>query len=196
MPISRTRTTLGALCIVLALCLAAVCQSQPPATAQEILSQATARAAAEHKQVFLVFGASWCSYCRLLDAFFADPKIQPIIDHNFVVVHLSVLESKHPERNTPGGEKLLAELAAPPEGADYGLPVFVFLDGKGVLLTTSMRPSEKSKNGENIGYPVEPQEIDWFMTMMRKSVPAMSAADSSVIESYLKTRATAIQGAH
>lgn len=176
--------------------LAASGQMAPPATAQEMLAQATAQAASEHKQVMLVFGASWCGFCRLTEAFFADAKIQPIISQHFVIVHLAVQEAKHPELNTPGAEKLYTQLMGAAAGEVNGLPTFLILSGKGELLTTSLRPTEKSKIGENIGYPVEPEEIDWFMAMMHKSVPDLSAEDAGAIESYLKAHAAKIKHAH
>jgi thiol-disulfide isomerase/thioredoxin len=176
--------------------LAASGQVAPPASAQEMLAQATAQAASEHKQVMVVFGASWCGYCRLTDAFFTDRKIQPVIARYFVIVHFAVQEEKHPELNTPGAEKVYARLMGDAAGAVGGLPTFLILSGKGELLVSSLRPTEKDKIGENIGYPVAPEEIDWFMTMMHKSVPDLSAEEAGAMESYLKARAATLKHAH
>jgi thioredoxin-related protein len=149
----------------------------PPATAQGILSQATAQAASEHKQVMLVFGASWCKYCHLLDAFFTDPRIQPIIGRHFVIVHFAMHESEHPELNTPGAEKVYAQLMGDAAAEVGGMPSFLMLSGEGELLASS----------EHIGYPVEPEEIDWFMVMMYKSVPGLTAEEAGAIKSYLES---------
>ncbi len=192
---TRFHTILAVTLMTVSTFLAASGQVAPPATAQEMLSQATAQAASEHKQVMLVFGASWCGYCRLTDAFFNDRRIQPIIGRHFVIVHFAVQESKHPELNTPGAEKVYAQLMGDAAGGVGGLPTFLMVSGKGELLASSLRPTEKNKSGENIGYPVEPEEIDWFTTMMHKSVPGLSAEEAGAIESYLKARAATIKHA-
>jgi hypothetical protein len=44
---------------------------------------------------------------------------------------------------------------------ESGIPWFVILDAKGEKLARSEAP-----DGSNIGYPVEPKEIDTFMAMM------------------------------
>ncbi|MGA7791436.1 MAG: hypothetical protein WCA19_00265 [Candidatus Acidiferrales bacterium] len=47
-------------------------------------------------------------------------------------------------------------------GASGGVPFLVFLDAQGRLLINSNRPVKRKSNGENIGYPALPVEIDWF----------------------------------
>jgi hypothetical protein len=43
------------------------------------------------------------------------------------------------------------------------------------------------RDGQNIGYPGEPQEIDWFVQMMRKAAPKMSETDLKTIEAALRS---------
>ena len=38
----------------------------------------------------------------------------------------------------------------------------------------------------NIGYPAEPEEIDWFMAMLRKGAPAMTIGESAAVEQWLR----------
>jgi thiol-disulfide isomerase/thioredoxin len=75
-------------------------------TAQEILAEATHRAAEQHKIVFFEFGASWCLQCHRLDGFLSSPAIAPIVQKYFVVVDVHYQEKvgKHPELETPGAE--------------------------------------------------------------------------------------------
>ena len=40
----------------------------------------------------------------------------------------------------------------------------------------------------NIGHPVDDQEIDWFVTMMKKAAPSMTTADIKTIESALRAQ--------
>src|SRR5262249_47122834 len=52
-------------------------------SAEETVASACAAAARDGKRVALVFFASWCSWCRLLDALLADPAAARIIDAHF-----------------------------------------------------------------------------------------------------------------
>ncbi len=139
--------------------------ASPAKTAQDILADATNRATAEHKIVFFEFGASWCSQCRRLEKFLNDPANEPIVQKYFVRtdVHVEEKRGKHPELETPGAEKLLKEF-----GGAEGVPFIVFVDTNGHGIVTSNRPVAGKERGDNIGYPDAPEEIDWFMTMLKK----------------------------
>lgn len=158
--------------------------AEPPSAAQ-LLNQAEATAAAEHKAIFVHFGASWCPWCRRLDALLDQPDLKPVFDKYFVPVKVVVQENeKNRALENPGGESLLKKLGGP-----AGLPYSAFLDARGRLIVTSMRPlnSPGSLNagGVNIGFPVQPEEVDWFVTMMRKAAPHMSAHDLATIKAAL-----------
>ena len=85
---------------------------------------------------------------------------------------------------TPGGGALAAQLGA----KDSGLPFFAFLDEHGELIANSYRPVPGKPDGANIGHPMEPEEIDYFMGMLRKAVPALSSTDTKLIEDYLRNQ--------
>ena len=84
--------------------------------------------------------------------------------------------------DNPGGEELLSVLG----GKEAGLPFFAFLDGHGGLIVNSMRPVEGQSRGTNIGFPAQPEEIDWFLAMLAKAVPEMPAAQSGLIGDWLR----------
>lgn len=69
----------------------------------------------------------------------------------------------------------------------------MFLDSEGALIVNSNRPSRKRKTGENIGYPLAPEEIDWFMIMIKKAAPALTEPDAAVIEAWLRKVMQAVQ---
>jgi len=161
--------------------LALICSSvhaQNPQTAQQILAEATSRAAQEQKIVFFELSASWCRPCHLLDAFLASPDIAPIVQKYFdrAEIHYQEKVGKHPELETPGSDALAAHFGSP-----QGVPWFAFLDASGQPIVTSDRPGTG-----NIGYPDRPEEIDWFMTMLEKAAPSMSAEETHKIESSLR----------
>ena len=164
--------------------------AQRPGAAQ-VLAAAKATAVAQHKKIFLVFGASWCTPCRDMEAFMEDRTIRPILEKYFVMASLNVEEErgKHPELNSPGAEKLVADFG----GESDGVPFIVFLDEQGQLLINSNRPSNRPSQGEpkgeNIGYPAAPEEIDWFMQMLQRTLPSLTKSDGSTIETWLR-RAT------
>lgn len=177
------RGILALACAILASVIAAAAPQQA-ATADSIFASAKAAAARQHKDIFLVFGASWCGPCHELEAFLADRQMRPLIDKHFVIADLRVEEErgKHPELNTPGGDQLLADLG----GKDSGVPFIVFLDDRGRPIINSLRPVQGKAKGENVGYPVLPEEIDWFMTMLQKAVPSMTKADAGILETWLR----------
>jgi thiol-disulfide isomerase/thioredoxin len=161
--------------------------SQPALPANQILAQSNAEAAAKHKNVLLVFSASWCGPCHLFEAFLHDPATGPIMDKNFVVARFDVGEHPGDKRhsNTPGAEALRASL----DGADPGYPFLVIASPSGKVIVNSYRPIPGRKNSaeSNIGYPATPAEIDWFMQMLRQSA-AISAPEADAIRRWLQQR--------
>ena len=74
---------------------------QPPAQLNPQLYRADANATADinnalvtalkqHKHVLLDFGGNWCIDCHVLENAFHQPRIAPLLNQNFVVVHVDV----------------------------------------------------------------------------------------------------------
>lgn len=63
-----------------------------PAQAKPQLAAALKTAAQTHKRVLLDFGGNWCGDCHVLDIYFHNPQNRPILDSNFVLVHINVGE--------------------------------------------------------------------------------------------------------
>jgi thiol-disulfide isomerase/thioredoxin len=179
------RRILPSLSALVLLGASAVYGGQRPG-ADQALAAAESEAAAQHKHIFLAFGASWCPPCHELQAFLEDPAIRPIVGKHFVILTLNVFEQKgkHPELNTPGAEKLVKDYG----GEDGGVPFIVFLDAQAQPLINSNRPVQGQSKGENVGYPALPEEIDWFMTMLQKTEPSLTPADAHTIEAWLRKR--------
>ena len=64
----------------------------PGIDAHEEIKQALARAAKEHKNVLIVFGANWCYDCHVLDLAFHRPDLAPVLQRNYEVVHVDIGE--------------------------------------------------------------------------------------------------------
>ena len=93
----------------------------PAETADTLFAHAQAEAQKEHKNVLLVFSASWCGPCKLYERFLEDPQMKPITEKAFVVARIDVGESASDPRHadTPGGVALRTALGAQPEPGFY-----------------------------------------------------------------------------
>jgi thiol-disulfide isomerase/thioredoxin len=142
--------------------------AESPETAEAILAKAEATAAKEGKTVFVHFGASWCGWCRRLDALLERPDFKPVFDRHFVSVKLVTSETAERKAlENPGSEKALARL----DGMNSGLPYFAFLNAKGESIANS------KLHGANIGYPGSEEEIAFFASLVKKAAPGISDAD-------------------
>jgi hypothetical protein len=135
------------------------------------------------RAIFAIFHASWCSWCKRLDAFLGSPEIQPVIDKYFVQVYFTVQEhGDKKDLNTPGADEFLNQWG----GNDSGLPFFAFLDSKGVMVVNSIEPPRDGRKAANIGFPDADHEVDWFLTMLSKAAPAMTAGERATLEKSLR----------
>ncbi|HET7840069.1 MAG TPA: thioredoxin family protein [Terriglobia bacterium] len=168
--------------IVLLACVAAF--SVPPPTADQIMADARAQAASQNKSILLIFHASWCSWCRQFEKFISSRDVEPIISRHFVIARVDVQERGDKKSlDTPGGDELMAAMGGGDAG---GLPFFAFVDSNGKLIVNSLRPA--GGKSENIGHPVAPEEVDWFMTMLAKAVPGLTKPESRAVERYLRNQ--------
>ena len=61
-----------------------------PAQAKAELAAALKTAAQTHKRILLDFGGNWCGDCQVLDLYLHDPRNLPILEANFVLVHINI----------------------------------------------------------------------------------------------------------
>ena len=86
--------------------------------------------------------------------------------------------------DTPGGTDLETALGS----TDASLPFFAFLDASGKLIVNSCRPNQGKPAGVNIGHPMEPEEVDWFMAMLKQAVPELTPEEARPLEIYLRNQ--------
>jgi thiol:disulfide interchange protein len=61
-----------------------------PSQAKTEIAAAIKTAAATHRRILLDFGGNWCPDCLVLDSYFHNPANRPILDANFVLVHVNI----------------------------------------------------------------------------------------------------------
>jgi len=61
-----------------------------PEQAKIDLAAALSTAAATHKRVILDFGGNWCTDCHVLDLYFHDSANKPILDADYILVHVNI----------------------------------------------------------------------------------------------------------
>jgi thiol-disulfide isomerase/thioredoxin len=164
---------------------AALPSDAEPATAQHLMAAAETKAAAEHKNLLVDFGASWCGNCKLFDRFWDDPQMHPLMTRVFERVTLDINETdkRHPE--TPGAYEVLHSLGG---GKDSGLPYLAMATAGGKLIIASEKKSGDWKSG--IGYPDAPDEIEWWMHMLQTAAPSLSKQEMSDIKIWLQAHST------
>ncbi len=103
-----------------------------PKEAEAELQAALAKAGKEKKRVIVVFGGNWCYDCHVLDTTFHSKAFAPLVDANFVVVHINVGDDG--SENKALGARLGVAL-------DKGVPSLGVLEANGTVVYAQ-------KNGE------------------------------------------------
>lgn len=178
----RGFTGLGVL-LCLAISARGSVPAPPPPSADQVMAQAEATAKAEHKRILLVFSASWCEPCHMLEKFLEDPVVRSVMDKRFVMAHLDVFENQKDQlhASSPGGELEMSKLG----GGGGGVPYFAMLDDTGEWITDSKMPVGDGPP-TNLGYPSGSAQIDWFMHMVKKAAPDMVAEDVKTLRDFLE----------
>ena len=143
-------------------------QTVPPA-ANAVLKRAVVDAGNQNKKILLMFHASWCGWCHKMDSSLNDVSSKKFFDDNFVIAHITVLESKGKENlENPGGLEMMEKY----NGKDQGLPYWVILDKDYNLLFDSQirtTQTDGTVKGANIGCPASQKEVDRFIEILKKT---------------------------
>jgi len=95
-----------------------------PAQARTDVAAAIKMAAATHKRVLIDFGGNWCGDCQVLDIYFHNEQNRPILESNFVLVHVNI---GHMDENVDLAQKYRVPL-------EKGVPALAILSENGTLL--------------------------------------------------------------
>jgi thiol:disulfide interchange protein len=115
----------GLLALALVPANAATRENYPaPEQAQADLAAALKAAPHSHKRILLDFGGNWCPDCQVLDIYFHDAKNLPLLEANFILVHVNI---GHLDANTDIAERYEIPLKR-------GVPAIAVLGERGNLL--------------------------------------------------------------
>ncbi len=133
-----------------------------PSAAKADLTAALKTAAANHKRIIVDFGGNWCGDCQVLDIYFHNAQNRPILDANYVLVHVNV---GHMDENLD-----LAEQWGIP--VSTGVPALAVLSDKGKLLYGQRGGEFKSMRR------MEPGEVTRFLVQWK---PAKAGCSVMVV---------------
>ena len=95
-----------------------------PEQARADVAAALRAARSAHKRVLLDFGGNWCGDCKVLDLYLHDAANAPIVEANFVVVHINI---GHMDENLAMAQRYEIPL-------QKGVPALAVLSDQGKLL--------------------------------------------------------------
>ncbi len=154
-------------------------QSTVPA-ANVVLKKAVTDAGNQNKKVLLIFHASWCGWCHRMDAALNDEVCKKLFDDNFIIEHITVMESKGKENlENAGGKEMMEKY----NGKDMGLPYWVVLDKDAKLLYDSQEKvtmADGTVKGQNIGCPATEKEVEKFIAILKKTT-SLTASQLAII---------------
>jgi thioredoxin 1 len=130
-----------------------------PAQAHTDLAAALKTAAATHKRVLIDFGGNWCGDCQVLDIYFHNEANRPILESNFVLVHVNI---GHMDENVDIAEKYKVPLKK-------GVPALAVLNEHGKLLFSQQTGQFESMRR------MESSAVTQFLVQWRPVKPGCSA---------------------
>jgi thioredoxin 1 len=129
-----------------------------PSQARPDLAAALKTAASTHKRVILDFGGNWCGDCQVLDIYLHNPQNRPILESNYVLVHVNVGQY---DANLDLAKRYGIPL-------EKGVPALVVLSDTGKVLL-----SQKSGEFEKMGR-MEANSVTSFLVQWKPTKPGCS----------------------
>ena len=155
--------------------------------AKLIMEKALDEAAKNHKNLFVIFHASWCGWCHKMDSSMNDEKLKTFFNENYVVVHLTVDESKDKkELENSGADDIRKKY----HGDKQGLPYCFILDAKGNFLADARLKdgSDPKEKQASVDCPANDEEVNYFAKVLRKTSTLNDDQISLIKEKFQKNK--------
>ena len=150
-------------------------------SATAVIDSARAEAKREGKNVLVYFHASWCSWCGRTDKLLNSAQFKEKFDRSYVIASITVRERDELRKNENAGwEPVMKQLRGT---AQQDVPLLVVLSPDGKKLAESVVPTD-GKIPNNAGFPRTDEEINQFVTMIRKTGKGFDAADRVNLKRY------------
>lgn len=140
--------------------LGTISTSNAQEKASIVLEKAMLQAKKEKKNVFVMYHASWCGWCKKMEANLQNEAIKPYFDKNYVTTFLTVQERKDKSLENPGADEILKKYKAD----QSGIPFWQIYDADGKLLADSF-----DSKGQNLGCPATKEEVAEFTDKLKKT---------------------------
>lgn len=161
--------------------------TEMPST-ESVMTKAYAQATKEHKNVMVIFHASWCGWCKKMEASMNEPELKKFFDDNYVIARLDVMENKGKENlENPGALAFMTKY----KGEKSGLPFWFVADAKGNKLADSqIRPEGASLDtyGENVGCPAQENEVAFFAKILKNTSKLNDKQIAMISERFAKNK--------
>jgi hypothetical protein len=143
-----------------------------------VLNKALTEAKAGKKNVLLVFHASWCKWCKMMEKNMDLSETKPIFDKRFVTAYVDVQERGDKKSlENPGGQELMNKY----KGENAGLPFWLIVSPKGDVLADSF-----DAKGENLGSPATPEEVTTFIAKLGKASKLTNEEAQTIEKVFVK----------
>ena len=163
--------TIAMLLITLPVALCTAAEEKPYAAdaAEKLLADACAKAKKESKLVFVASGFKECGWCRVFEKYHALPEVSQILGKHYVNVKIDT-------KYMPDGNAVFSKLAKP------GAPSWV-------IVTPDRKPVIDSyAESGNVGYPMEPHEIAYYVKALKKATPKISEKELDTLGGCLRRK--------
>jgi hypothetical protein len=120
-----------------------------------------------------------------MDASMNDNSVKQFFDQTYVIRHLTVDESSDKKNlENPGA----AELRTKYNGDKQGIPYWFILNANGKLLADSRLHSDGKVTGNNVGCPARPDEVNYFISVIKRTSDLNYMQLALIQEQFSKNR--------
>ena len=182
------KNLLLSLALIFAVNMASLAQEAALPSTETVMSKAYAQAKAQNKKVMVIFHASWCGWCKKMEASINEPKLKKYFDDNYVITYITVNESKGKEHlENPGSLAFMTKY----KGEKAGLPFWFIADANGKALADSqIRPEGAGLDtyGDNVGCPAAENEVAHFARVLKSTSKLKDSEIAMISERFAKNK--------